>query len=171
MPSAPAIHEAPEGDRAFSPDEVLRVLGRSRDWRYRHRHELPTTRLSGGPAYLLSRAADGREIGERLGIHQTSVKLALPGHVGLRESYSRLLQAVSRSSMLWIGERHYAEARNSLPHPFLKGRSRPALFEPGHHVRVAVFTKPVEHLVDLGQSSPQPNHRNRLPEEKGLSNL
>ena len=95
----------------------------------------------------------------------------MPGHVGLRESYSRLLQAVSRLSMLWIGERHYAKARNSLPHPFLKGRSRAAVFEHGHYVRVAVFPKPAEYLVDLGQSLPQPNHRNRLPEEKGLSNL
>ena len=35
-------------------------------------------------------------------------------------------------------------------HPFLKGRGCPALLEHGHDVRVAVFSEPVEHLVDLG---------------------
>ncbi len=35
-------------DRALSPEQAARMIGRSRDWCYRHRHELPTTRLSSG---------------------------------------------------------------------------------------------------------------------------
>jgi predicted DNA-binding transcriptional regulator AlpA len=35
-------------DRALSPKEAAQAIGRSRDWLYRHRHELPATRLSSG---------------------------------------------------------------------------------------------------------------------------
>lgn len=48
MPPAPPSQDARQEDRTLSPEEVARVLGRSRDWTYRHRHELPTTRLSSG---------------------------------------------------------------------------------------------------------------------------
>lgn len=48
MPPWPAAADAGTGDRTLSPEEVAAKLGRSRDWVYRHRHELPTTRLSSG---------------------------------------------------------------------------------------------------------------------------
>jgi hypothetical protein len=35
-------------DRDLTPEEVGRVLRRSRDWTYRHRFELPATRLPSG---------------------------------------------------------------------------------------------------------------------------
>ena len=35
-------------DRELTPAEVGQALRRSRDWTYRHRHELPTTRLPSG---------------------------------------------------------------------------------------------------------------------------
>ncbi len=35
-------------DRALDAAAVAQELGRSRDWVYRHRHELPITRLSSG---------------------------------------------------------------------------------------------------------------------------
>jgi hypothetical protein len=35
-------------DRTLTPEQAAAVVGRSRDWVYRHRHELPTTRLSSG---------------------------------------------------------------------------------------------------------------------------
>jgi hypothetical protein len=41
-------HPKENGDRGLSPAEAARILGRSADWIYRHRHELPTTRLSSG---------------------------------------------------------------------------------------------------------------------------
>jgi hypothetical protein len=44
----PVLEAPPPGDRALSPEETAKALGRSRDWVYRHRHELPTTRLSSG---------------------------------------------------------------------------------------------------------------------------
>lgn len=44
----PATAPAPQEDRALSPAEAARVIGRSTDWVYRHRHELPTTRLCSG---------------------------------------------------------------------------------------------------------------------------
>jgi hypothetical protein len=45
-PAAP--EPSPKEDRALSPAEVARRIGRSQDWVYRHRHELPITRLSSG---------------------------------------------------------------------------------------------------------------------------
>jgi hypothetical protein len=38
----------PAGDRLLKPEEVAQRIGRSRDWVYRHRHSLPTTRLDRG---------------------------------------------------------------------------------------------------------------------------
>jgi len=48
LPPAAPPELLPKEDRALSPEEVARRLSRSRDWVYRHRHELPTTRLSSG---------------------------------------------------------------------------------------------------------------------------
>lgn len=36
------------GDRLLKPEEVAQRIGRSRDWVYRNRHSLPTTRLERG---------------------------------------------------------------------------------------------------------------------------
>ena len=44
----PPAQPPPREDRALLPEDVARLMGRSRDWVYRHRHELPTTRLSSG---------------------------------------------------------------------------------------------------------------------------
>jgi hypothetical protein len=41
-------HTSDNGDRALRPSEAAPIIGRSTDWVYRHRHELPTTRLSSG---------------------------------------------------------------------------------------------------------------------------
>ncbi len=54
--SEAAPRAAAPRDRGLSPGEVASILGRSRDWVYRHRHELPGTRLSSG-RWVVSEAA------------------------------------------------------------------------------------------------------------------
>ena len=44
----PVPEAAPCEDRTLSPEGTAKLIGRSRDWVCRHRHELPTTRLSSG---------------------------------------------------------------------------------------------------------------------------
>ncbi len=46
MPAEPSASAA--ADRLLTPEEVGQRMNRSRDWTYRHRHELPLTRLSSG---------------------------------------------------------------------------------------------------------------------------
>lgn len=48
LPTSEPPPEPRNGDCALSPAEVGRAIGRSTDWVYRHRHELPATQLPAG---------------------------------------------------------------------------------------------------------------------------
>jgi hypothetical protein len=64
LPPVTPVTNSENGDRALSPREAAKLIGRSTDWVYRHRHELPTTRLSSGRWVVsqskLKRWLDGR---------------------------------------------------------------------------------------------------------------